>query len=125
MGNYKTSDEVLRRELRQMEGAMYSSVGMEESKRRLSNLGYLQDVQVKAIPIPESPNIVDLECHVTETSSATANFQVGFSDAYGLLYGANLNQTNDCAFNFVFACACLTRQNKKHGHWSDLYLRQE
>ncbi len=94
VGNYKTTDEVLRRELRQMEGAMYSSVCAEESKRRLSNLGYLQNVQVRAIPLPESPNIVDLEYCVTETSSATANFQVGYSDAYGILYGANLNQTN-------------------------------
>ena len=38
--------------------------------------------------------MIDLEYSVTETSSATANFQVGYSDAYGLLYGANLNQTN-------------------------------
>ncbi len=93
-GNVKTTDEVLRRELRQMEGSMYSSVNVDESKRRLSNLGYLQNVQVRAIPCPESPNVVDLEYAVTETSSATANFQVGYSDAYGLLYGANFNQTN-------------------------------
>lgn len=94
VGNTKTTDEVLRRELRQMEGAMYSSVCVEESKRRLSNLGYLQDIQVRAVPSPEAPNVVDLEYKVTETSSASANFQVGYSDAYGLLYGANVNQTN-------------------------------
>lgn len=94
VGNVKTADEVLRRELRQMEGSMYSSVNVDESKRRLSNLGYLQNVQVRAVPCPNEPNIVDLEYCVTETSSATANFQVGYSDAYGLLYGANLNQTN-------------------------------
>jgi outer membrane protein insertion porin family len=93
-GNYKTTDEVLRRELRQMEGAMYSSVNIEESKRRLANLGYLQNVQVKAVPSQEQPDLVDLEYCVTETSSATANFQLGFSDAYGLLYGANFNQSN-------------------------------
>ncbi|MBA2653863.1 MAG: outer membrane protein assembly factor BamA [Gammaproteobacteria bacterium] len=93
-GNVKTTDEVLRRELRQMEGAMYSTYNVEESKRRLSNLGYLQNIQIRAIPIPENPNSVDLEYQVTESSSATANFQVGFSDSYGLLYGANLNQTN-------------------------------
>lgn len=93
-GNVKTTDEVLRRELRQMEGAMYSSVNVEESKRRLANLGYLQDVQVRATPLPENPNVVDIDYNVTETSSATANFQVGFSDSYGLLYGANVNQTN-------------------------------
>jgi outer membrane protein insertion porin family len=94
MGNYKTTDEVLRRELRQMEGALYSAGNIEESKRRLANLGYLQNVQVKATPVPGNPNLVDLEYQVTEISSATANFQVGLSDAYGLLYGANLNQTN-------------------------------
>jgi outer membrane protein insertion porin family len=94
VGNLKTTDEVLRRELLQMEGAMYSTGNVEESKRRLANLGYLQNVQVRAIPLPDNPNVVDLEYQVTETSSAAANFQVGYSDAYGLLYGANLNQTN-------------------------------
>lgn len=93
-GNYKTVDEVLRRELRQMEGAMYCAGNVEESKRRLSNLGYLQNVQVRAVPVVENPNVVDLEYQVTEVSSATANFQVGYSDAYGILYGATLNQTN-------------------------------
>lgn len=93
-GNIKTVDEVLRRELRQMEGAMYCAANVEESKRRLSNLGYLQNVQVRAVPVPDNPNIVDLEYQVTEVSSATANFQVGYSDAYGILYGATLNQTN-------------------------------
>lgn len=94
VGNNKTTDEVLRRELRQMEGAMYSTANVEESKRRLSNLGYLQNVQVRAVRQPENPDVIDLEYAVTETSSATANFQVGYSDAYGLLYGANLNQSN-------------------------------
>jgi outer membrane protein insertion porin family len=94
VGNYKTIDEVLRRELRQMEGAMYSAANVEESKRRLANLGYLQNIQVRAIPVPETPSIVDLEYGITETSSANANFQVGFSDAYGLLYSASFNQTN-------------------------------
>lgn len=94
VGNYKTADEVLRRELRQLEGAMYSTANVEESKRRLSNLGYLQNIQVRAVQQPDDPNVVDLEYIVNETSSATANFQVGYSDAYGLLYGANLNQTN-------------------------------
>src|SRR5262249_13015398 len=93
-GNYKTADEVLRRELRQMEGAMYSSSNVEESKRRLANLGYLQNIQVRAVPVPETPNVIDIEYQVSETSSASANFQIGYSDAYGLLYGANLNQTN-------------------------------
>ncbi len=93
-GNTKTTDEVLRRELRQIEGGMYSAPNVDEGKRRLANLGYLQNVQVRAIPLPDNPDVVDLEYQVTEASSASVNFQVGYSDAYGLLYGANLNQTN-------------------------------
>jgi outer membrane protein insertion porin family len=94
VGNYKTTDEVLRRELRQLEGALYCTGNVEESKRRLANIEYLKDIQVRAIPVPDVPNVVDLEYQVTESSSASANFQVGLSDAYGLLYGANFNQTN-------------------------------
>lgn len=93
-GNTKTQDIVLRREMFQPEGSEYNLSAIEEGKRRLQNLGYLQNVDVKTEPVPGQPNQVDLNYNVTEMSSATASLQVGYSDMYGILYGANLTESN-------------------------------
>jgi outer membrane protein insertion porin family len=93
-GNTATADYVLRREMRQMEGGLYSLSNIEESKRRLNNLGYLQNIKVQTVPIPGQPNQIDLNYQVSEMSSATAKVQAGYSDLYGLLYGASVNEDN-------------------------------
>lgn len=93
-GNNKTNDEVIRRELRQQEGALFSTIKQEESKRRLANLTYIQNVEAKIDPVPGCPDQVDLTYNVKETSSASANFQVGYDDSNGLLYGISINEQN-------------------------------
>jgi len=93
-GNTRTADEVLRRETRQMEGGVYSISQQDETKRRLNNLGYLDSIESKMEPVPGKPDQVDLRYNVKETSSTTASAQVGYSDAYGILYGANITQKN-------------------------------
>ncbi|HVV68892.1 MAG TPA: outer membrane protein assembly factor BamA [Gammaproteobacteria bacterium] len=93
-GNTKTADYVFRRETRQMEGAAYSVSQIDESKRRISNLGYVDNVDVKMEPVPGTNDQVDLKYSFKETSSTTATAQVGYSDTYGFLYGANITQRN-------------------------------
>lgn len=93
-GNTKTKDEVIRREIRQQEGALYSSVLQELSKQRLANLGYISDVNSKVEPVPGCCDQVDLDYSLKEASSASANFQVGYSTSDGLLYGINVTEQN-------------------------------
>lgn len=93
-GNTKTQDIVLRREMRQEEGAVYSLSNIEEGKRRLQMLGYLQNVNPRTMPVPGHPDQVDLDYSVQEMSSATASVQGGYSDMYGFLYGANISENN-------------------------------
>jgi len=93
-GNTKTNDEVLRREMRQQEDALFSYSKINESKRRLANLGYLQDVESKMDPVPGKTDIVDLTYKVKEVSSAMANFQVGYSDVDSFLFGISVNERN-------------------------------
>lgn len=92
-GNFKTADSVLRSQMRQLEGALASSRNIEESKRYLNLLGYLQDIQVEATPVPGTENLMDLEYRVTETPSAQAAASVGYG-TNGLIFNANFNQTN-------------------------------
>lgn len=93
-GNTKTRDEVLRREMRLQEGSVFSLSKIKEGSRRLSNLGYLENVDYKVAPVPERPNQVDLTYSVKEASAISANVQGGFSDAEGFLYGASLTDAN-------------------------------
>jgi outer membrane protein insertion porin family len=93
-GNTRTADEVLRRETRQMEGGVYSISQQDETKRRLNNLGYLENIESKMEPVPGKLDQTDLRYDVKEASSTTATAQVGYSDAYGFLYGANITQKN-------------------------------
>jgi outer membrane protein insertion porin family len=93
-GNTKTHDEVLRREMRLQEGSMFSLSKIEESKRLLANLGYLEDVEYKVTPVQDEPRQMDLTYSVKDASSTSAAIQGGVSDAEGFLYGANVNDTN-------------------------------
>lgn len=93
-GNTKTNDNVIRREMRQMEDSRYSLSKINESKRRLNNLGYLTNITTKLTPVPGRPNQVDLSYNVKEQSSTTISAQVGYSDVEGFLYGVSLQDTN-------------------------------
>ncbi len=90
-GNQRTEDRVLRAQMRQLEGSIYSLSKIKESKRRLANLPYFKDIKVTPIPVPGKPDLVDLNYHVTEVNAGRASVQGGYSDVDGLLYGANIS----------------------------------
>jgi outer membrane protein insertion porin family len=93
-GNQVTDQEVLRREMRQMEAAPYSLSKIEESKRRLMLTNYFGDVHVKKKPVAGLNNQMDLQVDVKEKASGKATLQGGYSTAYGFLYGASVTQPN-------------------------------
>lgn len=93
-GNTRTCDEVIRREMRQYEGGMFSQQKVKEGKRRLSNLGYLEKVEVQTKPVPGHPDQVDVHYQVSEAAAASATAQLGYSDSVGLVYGANISHKN-------------------------------
>ncbi len=93
-GNYRSNDEVLRREMRLQEGGLFSLSKINESSRRLANLGYLQDINHNLIPVANTNNQADLNYSVKEVSSTSLNLQAGFSDRDGFLYGASISDQN-------------------------------
>jgi outer membrane protein insertion porin family len=93
-GNTKTHDEVLRREMRLHEGSVFNLSKIEESKRLLANLGYLEDIEYKLDSVPEEPHQMDLTYSVKEASAISATAQIGYSDAESFLYGAGINDSN-------------------------------
>jgi len=93
-GNSKTADSVLRREMRQMEGALASNEKIDLSKVRLERTGYFKTVDIKPARVPNSPDQVDLNINVEEQHSGTSTLAVGFSQSGGVTFQAGLSQTN-------------------------------
>ena len=93
-GNIKTGDEVLRREMRQMEGALASSEKIDLSKVRLERTGFFKTVDMKLARVPNVPDQVDINVNVEEQHSGTSTLAVGFSQTGGVTFQAGLSQTN-------------------------------
>ncbi|MGR8933541.1 MAG: outer membrane protein assembly factor BamA [Gammaproteobacteria bacterium] len=93
-GNTKTRDEVLRREMRQMESSWYASTKIERSKTRLERLGYFEQVNVETPPVVGSADQVDINYAVTERNSGNLTAGIGYSQNQGILFNASVTQDN-------------------------------
>jgi outer membrane protein insertion porin family len=95
-GNTRTSDEVLRREMRQFEGAWYSQAAIDRSKVRLQRLGLFESgsVEIETVPVQGSADVIDLAVNVTETSSGQFQAGLGFSQDNGLNVSLQIAQNN-------------------------------
>ena len=93
-GNVKTRDEVLRREVRQMEAAPISTLQVERSKDRLSRLGHFDEVGVETPAVAGTNDQVDVIYSVKEKSSGNILAGAGFSQSQGLVLNASISQNN-------------------------------
>lgn len=93
-GNIKTEDEVLRREMRQMEGASANTQKIELSKVRLERLGYFKEVNVETPPVPGTNDQIDVNFTVEEQPSGSVTASIGYSQSDGLLLGGSVSQSN-------------------------------
>ncbi|MCC5856290.1 MAG: outer membrane protein assembly factor BamA [Idiomarina sp.] len=94
VGNDATSDEVLRREMRQMEGAWLSEQQVELGKNRLERLGFFETVEVQTIPVAGQEDQVDIVYNVKEQPSGSIQAGVGYGDFAGLSLNAAIAQEN-------------------------------
>ncbi len=93
-GNTKTRDVVLRREMRQMESAWFSTKDLRKSRERLERLGYFDEVNVKTRPVPGSPDEIDIDINVKEKPSGVLTAGIGYSQSQGLILNTNITQNN-------------------------------
>ncbi|MEZ5598417.1 MAG: outer membrane protein assembly factor BamA [Pseudomonadales bacterium] len=93
-GNRVTQDEVMRREMRQMEGGWASTAQIDLSKVRLERLGYFANVTVETPQVPGSDDEVDVNFTVEEQPSGSISATLGYAQDVGLILGANYQQNN-------------------------------
>ncbi len=90
----KTNDVVLRREMRQLEGAWLSNASIERSKQRLQRLPYIENVDFETIPVQGSPDTVDVEFKVKEGPSAQLGGGIGYSESQSFILNGNYADSN-------------------------------
>ncbi|KRP46308.1 Beta-barrel assembly machine subunit BamA [Pseudomonas libanensis] len=93
-GNTKSADEVLRREMRQMEGGWASTYLIDQSKTRLERLGFFKEVNVETPAVPGVDDQVDVNYAVEEQASGSITASVGFAQSAGLILGGSITQNN-------------------------------
>ena len=93
-GNTKTKDEVLRREMRQQEGAWISTAQVERGKLRLQRTGFFKTVNVETPMIPGTADQVDVNYAVEEAPGGQFGIGLGFSQSSGLILTTSLSQDN-------------------------------
>ena len=93
-GNTSTRDTVLRREMRQMEGELFSTSKMERSKVRLQRLKYVGSVNTRYVPVPDQPDMMDILITVSERFSGSFTIGLGYSEAQGTLLNIGLTHDN-------------------------------
>ena len=93
-GNNKTSDEVIRREMRQLEGGYYDASKIQLSRRRIDRTQYFSEVNVETQPVEGNPDQVDVLYTVKEKPTGALLFGVGFSSVEKISLSASLTQSN-------------------------------
>ncbi len=112
-GNTVTQDNVLRREMRQVEGGWFSQAAVDRSKIRLQRLGYFKDIKIKKTRVPGSPDEVDLKVAVKEQSSGSLQFGLGYSQYSGAIISASVKQRNFGGTGDEFSIAAQTSRYYK------------
>jgi len=93
-GNTRTRDEVVRREMRQLEGAFYDTSRIQVSKQRIDRTQYFKDVSVETAPVAASPDQVDINFTVEEKPTGALLLGAGFSSVDKLVVSGSVSQQN-------------------------------
>ncbi|GAB2934567.1 outer membrane protein assembly factor BamA [Rheinheimera gaetbuli] len=93
-GNANTKDEVVRRELRQMEGAWLSNDALELSKQRIQRLPYIESVDFETLPVAGIDDLVDVGFKVKEQPSGSFNAGISYGNYMGLQFQVGVQQEN-------------------------------
>jgi len=88
------NDDVLRREMRQMEGGYLSNAQVERSKQRLQRLPFIEKVEVETAPVPGTPDLVDVNYQIKEGLPGQFTGGIGYSQSQGIMFNVSFAHSN-------------------------------
>ena len=94
VGNSRTRDVVIRREIRQYESAWFNSEKVKLSRDRIDRLGYFESVEVDHTPVEGTRDQVDLEVKVKERPTGSISLGAGYSSGDGVILSAGNVRNN-------------------------------
>lgn len=94
LGNTKTRDKVIRRELKILEGELYNETRRRESEDAIRRLGFFEEVTFKTAIDPKNTDIMNLDVLVKERSTGQIQFGAGYGSASGFTMQGSVSQTN-------------------------------
>ncbi len=113
-GNQRTRDEVIRRELRQMEGAVFSAEKVKRSQERLELLGLFDDVQIDTVDAPGRKDLLDIRVKVKERFTGSLSGSIGYEQGEGAVFAVKAAERNFLgsgnAFSLDFSLGKANRQ---------------
>ncbi len=93
-GNMRTKDEVLRREMRQFEGAWFSQAAVDRSRVRIQRLGFFDNVDIETPQVEGTEDQIDIIVNVDEMPSGSFQVGLGYSQLQGLIASVSVEQNN-------------------------------
>jgi len=94
LGTTDVNDDVLRREMRQLEGGYLSSTAVERSKIRLQRLPFIKDVEIDTNPVPGTPDLVDLDVTLEPGLPGQFGGGIGYSESQSFILSGNVAHSN-------------------------------
>jgi len=93
-GNANTADQVIRREMTQLEGGWLSNQSLERSKIQIQRLMYMESVEFDVAPVPGKDDQVDVDFSVKEQSAGSFNAGLAYGSYYGLQFNIGISESN-------------------------------
>jgi len=93
-GTTGINDDVMRREMRQMEGGYLSNAAVERSKQRLQRLPFIEKVEVETTPVPGTPDLVDVDFQVKEGLPGQFSGGIGYSQSQSVMLNGSFVHSN-------------------------------
>lgn len=94
IGNEKSKDEVIRRELRQLESSWFAQDKVDRSKTRLTRTQFFDSVDVETPAVQGVSDQVDLNIKVTERNTGKVSIGAGLSSSEGVVGTLSVSQDN-------------------------------
>ncbi len=94
VNNSKTRDKVIRRELKIREGELYNETRKRQSQENIQRLGFFEEVNFKQIPVPDQPDVYQLDIVIKERNTGQLQLTAGYGNVQGLSLGGSVQQNN-------------------------------